>query len=271
MRNPEVIVSGLTLPEGPRWHQGLLWFSDMHAQCVRAVRADGTPEVTLEMPDACSGLGFFSNGDLAVAAMHTRKVLRWSVAEETLREWADLSDLASWHVNDLTVTETDHVFVGNFGDDTAPPTPCHPANLVVIDPDGRASVAAEDMYFANGIVALPDTLLVAETRSTPPRVTSFRRSGDELSERRVLVEFDRPDRMPDGMAFDGEFLWVASPFSQEILQVTPDGLLDAAHPVDQMPFAVAANDDTVFVCVSDDWVPEVCLSSRSGRILAFRK
>src|SRR5438034_8653461 len=31
---PETVLSGLAFPEGPRWHDGALYFSDMHAGIV---------------------------------------------------------------------------------------------------------------------------------------------------------------------------------------------------------------------------------------------
>ena len=36
-----VLAEGFTYGEGPRWHDGRLWFSDMHADAVRTLDADG--------------------------------------------------------------------------------------------------------------------------------------------------------------------------------------------------------------------------------------
>ena len=38
---PTPILDGLCFPEGPRWHDGRLWFSDMHAHRVMTVDVDG--------------------------------------------------------------------------------------------------------------------------------------------------------------------------------------------------------------------------------------
>jgi len=40
MLRPETLIDGLRFPEGPRWHDGRLWFSDMHSQQVLAVDLD---------------------------------------------------------------------------------------------------------------------------------------------------------------------------------------------------------------------------------------
>ena len=38
------LLEGLVFPEGPRWHDGKLWFSDMHAHQVRTVDLNGHAE-----------------------------------------------------------------------------------------------------------------------------------------------------------------------------------------------------------------------------------
>ena len=41
MKTTDVLLDGLAFPEGPRWRDGKLWFSDMHDQCVKTVDLDG--------------------------------------------------------------------------------------------------------------------------------------------------------------------------------------------------------------------------------------
>jgi len=38
---PELLTAGLLFPEGPRWRDGRLWFSDMHGHDVIAIALDG--------------------------------------------------------------------------------------------------------------------------------------------------------------------------------------------------------------------------------------
>ena len=49
---PETLLDGLTFPEGPRWHQNRLWFSDFYNHRVVAVGLDGRRFQTI------IGLGF---------------------------------------------------------------------------------------------------------------------------------------------------------------------------------------------------------------------
>ena len=47
MPESKVLLSGLGIPESPRWHEGRLWFSNWIDRQVVAVGLDGKPEVML--------------------------------------------------------------------------------------------------------------------------------------------------------------------------------------------------------------------------------
>ena len=47
-RRTEVILDGLHFPEGPRWHDDKLWFSDMHGHRVMTVDLEGNAEAVVE-------------------------------------------------------------------------------------------------------------------------------------------------------------------------------------------------------------------------------
>ena len=100
-RTPAVLLDQLVFPECPRWHDGRLWFSDMHAHRVFAMAADGEPEIVLETEDMPAGIGWLPDGRLLVVAMVSRKLLRLDPGG--LVEVADLSGLAPFHCNDMVV------------------------------------------------------------------------------------------------------------------------------------------------------------------------
>ena len=92
---PRTIISGLAFGEGPRWHDGALWFSDMHGHEVIRSTVDGDTTTVAEVTDdEPSGLGWLPDGRLLVVAMETGKLLRQE-ADGTLVEHADLSGLAA--------------------------------------------------------------------------------------------------------------------------------------------------------------------------------
>ena len=47
MPEPRILLSGLGIPESPRWHDGRLWFCNWIDRQVVAVNMDGTSRVML--------------------------------------------------------------------------------------------------------------------------------------------------------------------------------------------------------------------------------
>ncbi|MDH6680304.1 sugar lactone lactonase YvrE [Rhodococcus sp. LBL1] len=273
----ETIASGLAFPECPRWREGRLWFSDIYRGVVlRLDPTTGDVEQVVEVPGEPAGLGFLPDGRLLVASVQDRKIYVLDDAG-TLAPHADLHAIASWHLNDMAVDDrTGRAYVGNYGDDSAPPAPPFPADLAMVEPDGTAHVVAEQMLFANGMAITPDgsTLIVAETRATPGRLSVFTIEADgSLVNRRALIEFDDPRVMPDGIALDAEGgVWVASPFSQEVIRVSAGGEITERIAVPH-PYAVAlggADGRDLFVCTADTWVPEDALRIGGGAIRRLR-
>src|SRR5688572_26924903 len=111
--HPELVLDGLMFPEGPRWHEGRLWFSDQYSKKVIAVDRGGKHETIVEVPGHPSGLGFLANGDVLIVSMNDRKLLK--LRGKKLEEVADLSSIASFHCNEMLVDAEGRAYVGNFG------------------------------------------------------------------------------------------------------------------------------------------------------------
>ena len=94
MRTLKVLLDKLAFPEGPRWHGGKLYFSDMHAHKVLAVDMNGKTETICEVPNRPSGLGWLPDGRMLVVSMTDRKLMRMD--RDGLKVHADLSKLAGW-------------------------------------------------------------------------------------------------------------------------------------------------------------------------------
>ncbi len=52
----ETLIDGLSFAEGPRWHEGRLYFSDMYAHRVLAVGLDGVAEMVAHVPERPSAI-----------------------------------------------------------------------------------------------------------------------------------------------------------------------------------------------------------------------
>ncbi|MBN9493256.1 SMP-30/gluconolactonase/LRE family protein [bacterium] len=225
---PRPLVDGLVFPEGPRWHDGRLWFSDMHDRAVFTVTLKGELDRVANVPERPSGLGFLPDGRLLVVSMCDRRLLR--LDPDVLREHANLTDVALGDLNDMVVDSQGRAYVGNFGFDYNAGGEFKPANLVMVQPDGAVRVVADDLLFPNGPVITPDnrTLIVAETYGR--RLTAFSIAEDgSLENRRVFAEFEAAT--PDGICLDADgAIWVGSPSTEEFLRVREGGEITARIP-----------------------------------------
>lgn len=262
-------VTGLAFPEGIRWHDGHLWFSDMHDERVFRVEKSGSVTEVARVPGHPAGLGWLPDGRLLVVSMHDRRVLRQDADGLTLH--ADLGHIATWHCNDMLVDAHGNAYVGNFGDGTAPGTPITPADLALVRPDGTVTVAATGLEFPNGAAVVDGRLVIAETRADPPRLTSFAIAPDgTLHDRRTFAEFG--PESPDGICADGAGgVWFASWSTNEVIRVREGGeILDRRSTGDAGAYACALAGRTLYVCVAATWQPEESRRTRTGKILVTR-
>lgn len=263
---PDTLLEGLRFPEGPRWRDGRLWFSDMHAKQVLAVDLDGRCESIVEVPNEPSGLGWLPDGRLLVVSMHDRRLLR--LEESGLVEVADLSAQAGFHCNDMVVDARGRAYVGNFGFDLYGGAAPAPADLALVHPDGRVEVAAEKLRFPNGSVITPDgaTLIVGE--SFGACLTAFDVAEDgSLHGRRGWARLERA--VPDGICLDAEgAIWVASPISGGVLRVREGGEVTHRIGVEHQAFACmlgGVERRTLFLCTAASGDPAET-HVRRGRI-----
>ena len=226
---PQPLLDGLVFPEGPRWHEGKLWFSDMYGGRVMTVGLDGHAETVTELPERPSGLGFLPDGRLLVVSMRDRRLLR--LDPDGLQLVADVGHLVTGDLNDMVVDARGRAYVGNFGFDLTAGTAPQPANLVLITPDGSARVVADNLMFPNGSVITPDgrTLIVAETFGNVLTAFDVEPSDGSLSNRRVYAHLG--ERGADGICLDAEGgVWLGT-FGPEFVRVTEGGAVTHTIPM----------------------------------------
>lgn len=262
-------LDGLVFPECLRWHDGRLWFSDMHDRKVWAMTEAGEAELIVETADMPAGLGWRPDGRLLLVSMVDRKLLR--LDPEGLTEVADLSALAPFHCNDMVVDQTGRAYVGNFGFDIDAGADLTSTTLVCVEPDGDAWVVVEQLLFPNGSVITDDghTLVVAE--SFGQRLSAYTIQSDgSLTDARVWADL-RPN-VPDGICVDAEgAIWVADPINNGVMRV-----VEGAGPVGWIPTGRGAyscvlggaDGRTLFVTTADSSNPVRTIQQRGGRIEA---
>src|SRR3954452_6798649 len=149
-RTLTTLFEGGTYFECPRWRDGRWWVSDFYRRTVFTYDAEGREKAVLEVENQPSGLGWMPDGDLLVVSMKDRRILR-RASDGSVTTHADVSELTGGHLNDMIVRDG-HAYAGNFGFDLMGGGRPETATLVHVDPDGNASVAAEDLWFPNGMV-----------------------------------------------------------------------------------------------------------------------
>jgi sugar lactone lactonase YvrE len=266
---PTTLLGGRAFLEGPRWHDGALWVSDMYAQEVLRVTLGGAVEVVATVPGDPSGLGWRPDGTMLIASMRDRQlVARDPGGHLTLA--ADCSGLATHEINDLVVDRRGYAFISQFGFDFHGGAPFRKAPLLRVDPDGAVAVASDGLRMANGMVVIGDgsTLVVAE--STGKDLVAFDLGGDGgLSNQRVWAPLPE---YPDGICIDAEDgVWIASPVGDRFVRVVEGGdVTDVVEVPGRHAIACAiggADGHTLFCCTSPtQGQPEESRATRGARV-----
>lgn len=284
------LLEGGSFFEGPRWHEGRWWVSDFYRHLVLAVDASGGVEQVAEVEGQPSGLGWLPDGSLLVVSMKDQRLLRRSPSGE-LSEHADVSQWCAGNLNDMVVDRSGRAYVGEFGFDLMGGADPAPANLIRVDPDGSAAVAAEQMLFPNGSVITDDgrTLIVGETAGA--RYTAFTIEEDgTLSDRRIWAQLAPTPELggtlqealaqlgfgPDGCALDAEgHIWSADEVGARCARIAPGGEIvdEIAAPEGLGAFACMLGGDdgrTLLVCAAPDFLEHARSQAREAVLLTTR-
>jgi sugar lactone lactonase YvrE len=261
---PQPLANGFCFGEGPRWFEGLLWYSDMLGEAVHTADMRGSL-TTLRLPGHCpSGLGFRPDGSLLIASTEDRQVLRYD--GDTVVTIADLAHLAPANLGDMVVDDAGRAYIG-----------CQAFSggvIVRLDPDDSATVVAEDLDFPNGMVITEDrkTLILAE--STGRRLSAFTiRDDGGLADRRIFA--DGLDGPPDGIALDAEGgVWASMTLAHQFERITEGGVV--THRIDmgeRVAIACALGGPerrTLFLLSSTDAYPQRLTGTRLSRLDTVR-
>jgi sugar lactone lactonase YvrE len=207
------LADGFCFGEGPRWFEGLLWFSDMLGEAVHTVTLQGVMTTLPLAGHAPAGLGFRPDGSLLIVSTEKRQVLAYD--GETVTTLVDLTATVPADLGDMVVDSVGRAYVGSQA--------FSGGVIVRVDPDGTTAVVADDLDFPNGMVISGDgaTLIVAE--SVGRRLTAFTiRPDGSLADRRPFAEgLDGP---PDGIALDAEGgVWAAMTLGSQFERIVEGG------------------------------------------------
>jgi len=218
------LATGFCFGEGPRWFEGLLWFSDMLGEAVHTADMSGSL-TTLPLPGhSPSGLGFRPDGSLLIVSAERRQLLRYD--GDTVESIADLGHTAPADLADMVVDHRGRAYIGS---------QAYQGGVILrVDPDDRVRVVAEDLDFPDGMAITADqqSLIVAE--SIGRRLSAFTIGEEgELLDRRVFA--DGLDGPPDGICLDaGGGVWTAMTLAHrfERIEAVGGGKGRVTHRID---------------------------------------
>ncbi len=291
MKKLSLLVDGMTHTEGPRWHAGRFWFSDLYTASVYSMNEDGS-DLRTELTTGGSppsGIGWLPDGRLLAVSMFERKLLRRE-HDGSVAVHADLAPFVEFVPNDMVVDAQGRAWVGNFGFDLMNFAPRRLARLVRVDPDGSVAHASEPLHFPNGSILIGGrTLVVSESLGN--RMSAFDIQADgSLSPRRDWAVFGpvpQSDAVaelfaeivvaPDGISqADAEgAIWVADFTKPRAVRVRPGGeIIGEIQTGDLNCYACAlggADGRTLILCATPpDFNPEVRRSNPQSRVFAAR-
>jgi len=215
-----LVADGFVYGEGPRWHDGKLWFTDMHADVVRTIDTDGVLGIGAPAPHP-SCIVWTPEGDLLTTSLHDAVLRR--ITPDGPEMYCDLSDLGKpgATLNDLVATPDGRVYADLYTDMSTGGAP--PGDIALITPDGKARSVATGLVTPNGLAVTPDgtTLIASETFGN--RLNAWTIQGDGgLADHRVFA--DLGERTPDGICLDVEgAVWVGCTNTAEFIRVLDGG------------------------------------------------
>lgn len=265
---PLPFVDGIVYGEGPRWHDGRLWFSDGPAGKVYSAGERGNLTVEAEVAQS-SGLGWLPDGTLVVSTLLDAKVYHID-AHGDVKATHDLGHVA-WSTNDLLVTPDGRAYVDLYQPNVSQTS----GQIGLIGADGAVRIVADGLAVPNGLALLPDgsTLVVSETMGS--RILAFpTRPDGDLGGPRVFAELGS-DRHPDGLCVDAEgAVWVGCYDSSEFLRVVDGGTVTHRVEIDRgwtvAPALGGVDGCTLYMVIDDTTQEGLAKGESTGLIMQAR-
>ena len=252
--NTTIFLDDFKFTEGARWHKNQLWFCDVWDQKIYCFNSDSTKAKEIAIEDKPVGLGWLSDGSLLITSLMKRELLRYDGNNLSVFKTLEIADPGYCH--DFTVSKDDIVYLSASSFYPRYNAKITKSNILMITPDKKIKIAAEDIGYPNGIIITPNgkNLIVAETFSA--QITSFEINTDfTLTNQKIWTKFDdlgfkvtfdkngvpedQNRHYPDGICIDDKLnaVWVASPAKKEVLCVNQQGSIlkivsTLGHPFD---------------------------------------
>lgn len=270
IETPRVLADGFQFTECPRWHDGMLYFCDMHDGAIHRMDESGATELVCRIEGKAGGIGFLADGSMLVAAMDQGRILR--LRNGKMEVHADLSSLLRAGLNDMIVSPEGRCYVARYFH----PDPPYNEPLLFVDEHGGVHESADTLFVANGMWLSPDgkRLVVAESGASELALFDIAPDGAPIN-RRLFARLQQ-DTSPDGIGGDDAGgIWAACCRGEGVLRVVEGGEVTHRVRFGAGKFAYACTlggsaGDTLFICTSGAFNAETHRSEGGARIEAVR-
>jgi sugar lactone lactonase YvrE len=158
------LIDGLLFGESPRYHNGLLYISDMTGKTIYTIDRAGNKNVLLEVENQPNGMCFGPDGSLIYSSMFDAKLYRRDgEGNDTL--YADMSHVMTGYCGDMAIDTTGRVYLDDTGARVLHGESPRPGRLLIIESDESVRIADENIVFPNALFMSGDgkNLFCAET------------------------------------------------------------------------------------------------------------
>jgi sugar lactone lactonase YvrE len=227
----ETFATAIEMGESARWHDGRFWMCDWLAGEVLVFDSHGKREVVARVQGLPFSIDWLPDGQLVVTTPGG------VVVGPELKPYGGTGQ----PFNEIVVDAAGRIWVDMPG--SMPWEESKPGTVTLVLPDGSSRIAADDVWFPNGMVVLDDdTLVLAESHADRLTAWSITESGD-LVDRRVWADLE-PGAAPDGICADASgAIWYASVPGQYCKRVAEGGEVLDSVSVDRGCFSCMLGDD----------------------------
>ena len=233
----QVLAEGLLFGEGPRFHNGKLYISDMIGKKIFTIDESGNKELLVNVDQQPNGMAFMADGSLIYTSMFDARLYRYASGESAL--FADVSSAMTGYCGDMVIDDKGRTYLDDTGSRVLHGEPRRPGRLIIIEPDGSFKIGAEDIHFPNGI-AINSTGRILFVSASSSRILFAYDIDDagELSNRREILDLgkfsDAKERTAcDGLCIDAEdALWLSLLASEVFIRLDSRGVITHAIHVD---------------------------------------
>lgn len=245
---PKIVVDGLIYPEGIRWSQDRVWFSDvLDLKVYTYDPMTRRTAVVVQTEDLPSGLGFLPDGRLLIATMRERKLLR--LEADGLKTVADLRPLCEM-LNDMIVDAQGRAYLDSHFSLAA-----DGGGIIMVEPSGDYRIVADNMKAPNGLAITADGRTLIANDLLANSLVAFDIAPDGgLANRRIFANLGSDS--PDGLCLDAEgSAWVGLPFQGKFRRIKEGG--EATHEISYenkwgvAPVLGGSDRQTLFLCTAE--------------------